>query len=423
MDVAYDHIQEEVIAPEEGAPKATTASTDAAPTLNAEFAEAYKAISSTPWGARFGALVGTVRKQGETYYEGARQEYSVASSQASKGFTEILNRTRSLSTKQPSSAQAADPVPETPTADADAAKDAPSSDTETLRESDGIISRFRSEASKRLKEIERAEDAADEALLKFGTNIRNFFRDAVAIAPPSEADQAAGKHGASTVLFESKDRDGKRVIHTTRFDAQLHVIHSTGDSFAKDPASPEYAGWREGFSVANQTDEIAKDLERFNELRAAMEQLVPDQVSYDDFWTRYYFLRHVVESEELRRKELLRRASVDPDEEVAWDEDSGPESPNDRPTGRSAVAKSPTSMNSSTTLHPTRAGADAATATAPSPKPAGSRRSHDQHSQPDSDASYDLVSGRTSGVPSQAPGSPPEPKKAATAEDSDEDWE
>ena len=182
----------------------------------------------------------------------------------------------------------------------------PRSDSEAQRESDGLISRFRSEATKRLKEIEKAEDAADEALLRFGTNIRNFFRDAVAIAPPVEGESATDKDGKSVLLFESKDRDGKRVIHTTRFDAQLHAIHSAHERFRKDPVSPEFAPYKEGFSVDQQTEAIAKDLATFRELQEAMEQLVPDKVSYEDFWTRYYFLRHVVASEEQRRKELLQ---------------------------------------------------------------------------------------------------------------------
>jgi hypothetical protein len=46
------------------------------------------------------------------------------------------------------------------------------------------------------------------------------------------------------------------------------------------------------------------------------------------------------------------------------------------------------------------------------------RRSHDRQSQPDSDASYDLVSGATS----RAPGSPKE-EKAKERESDEEDWE
>lgn len=55
------------------------------------------------------------------------------------------------------------------------------------------------------------------------------------------------------------------------------------------------------------------------------------------------------------------------------------------------------------------------------------RRSQDQHSQPDSDASYDLISGATS----RAPGSPKEErgaeakesKKDGTDDDDEPDWE
>ncbi len=63
MDVAYDHIQEEVLSPDEAAEKQKNDAATRGSDLNTEFAEAYKAISSSPWGAKFGALVGTVKKQ------------------------------------------------------------------------------------------------------------------------------------------------------------------------------------------------------------------------------------------------------------------------------------------------------------------------------------------------------------------------
>lgn len=68
------------------------------------------------------------------------------------------------------------------------------------------------------------------------------------------------------------------------------------------------------------------------------------------------------------------------------------------------------SAESSTTLHPP------APAAVSSLKP---RKSNDEKSQPDSEASYDVV-GAQSGVPSQAPNSPKESKKD---DESDDDWE
>lgn len=173
-----------------------------------------------------------------------------------------------------------------------------------------MLARFRSEATKRLKDIQKAEDAADEALLKFGSNIRNFLSDAVTIAPPEAGDASASGSGAGTVLFESKDSEGKRVIHTTRFDAQLHVIHSSLDSFLKDPQSPQWDDFKTDFDVEKKTEAISEHLAKYEELRRAMEKLVPEKVEYKDFWCRYYFLRFVIESEEQRRRELLKGTSI-----------------------------------------------------------------------------------------------------------------
>jgi len=305
MDVAYDHIQEEALSPEEVAKQ--EGEKQKPTNLNAEFQEAYKSFTASPWGARLGGFFSDVKKQSETWSKEAQKEAAAVGEEAVKGFTDLkttlASRARSMSTGLS--------PPATPTAattfgdeQSTAASSKERTESEALRESEGLISRFRSEATKRLKDMQKAEDAADEALLKFGTNIRNFLRDAVTVAPPSEGSQESNK-----VLFESKDQDGKRVIHSTRFDARLHAIHSATESFTKDPVSSEYDKWKNEFSVEKKTDAIAADLEKYEELRKSMEKLVPEKAEYAPFWTRYYFLRMVIETEEERRRELLKGTS------------------------------------------------------------------------------------------------------------------
>lgn len=227
-----------------------------------------------------------------------QQELKEVSEEASKGLSSlqstIASRTRAISTVKTSEDGSRG---EDSSATSTNSKTAPTD--KDVQESEGLVARLQAEASKRLKEIQKAEDAADEALLKFGTNIRNFLRDAVTVSAPS----SDGKQ--STVIFESKDASGKRVVHATRFDAQMHVIHSTLDSFTKDPVSPEYEKWSEAFDVEKKTDSIASDLDKYDELRLAMDQLVPEKVPYGEFWKRYYFLRHSIETAETRRKDLL----------------------------------------------------------------------------------------------------------------------
>ncbi|MCJ1417350.1 hypothetical protein MMC32_003693 [Xylographa parallela] len=428
MDAAYDHIQEEVLRPDEASGQQVQRPDGS---LNTEIQEAYKSFSTSPWGARLGGFLGSVRKQGESYYQGARQEAAAASEEALKGFSDLkstlVSRARSMSTGEGplSPTTASSVVDKASTEDESEIAKKERSDDEALRESESLITRFQKEAAKRLKDIEKAEDAADEALLKFGTNIRNFLRDAVSIAPPTDEKD---KDGNSKVLFESKDQDGKRVIHTTRFDAQLHAIHSSLESFTKDPVSPEYEKWgSEGFNVEQKTSDIAADLDKYEELRRAMEKFVPEKVEYEQFWRRYYFLRMVVESEEQRRKDLLKGVTLSNVEEVGWDEDSDEEPSTPQAKTPSTLPKlsnatSASTLTASTTIAPTSSAEETSTAETDTLKPNEPRKSQDQHSQPDSDASYDLVSGATS----QAPPSPREDKKDhadKNDDDEEEDWE
>ena len=60
MDLAYDHIQEELLPQDEEAKPEKVAEPTS---LNNEIQDAYKAISSSPWATRLGGFFGSVKKQ------------------------------------------------------------------------------------------------------------------------------------------------------------------------------------------------------------------------------------------------------------------------------------------------------------------------------------------------------------------------
>jgi hypothetical protein len=99
------------------------------------------------------------------------------------------------------------------------------------------------------------------------------------------------------------------------------------------------------------------------------------------------------------------------DEEVGWDEDSDSES--ESPSTPQVKSNKP-STDSSQHL----AASDNATL-----KPIEPRRSNDQQSQPDSESSYDVVSGATSHTPSSPREKPATASGVAKGDESDEDWE
>ncbi|KAI1609843.1 hypothetical protein EDD36DRAFT_444941 [Exophiala viscosa] len=442
MDLAYDHIAEKTFSPadrattptpipsssaETPAPGGDAATPKASPpparqSLQTEFQETFQVFSNSAWGAKLGGLWGNVRKQGETYYEEARKEAAEMAQEVEALRTKgLLGLGLGSDKAEKDGGETSQGAPE-PVADDEQKK--------SFHETETFLERFKLEAAKRIKDVQKAEDAADEALLRFGTNIRNFLRDAVAVTPPD--DEEFNNRQPGEVLFESKDpTSGKRVIHTSRFDAQLHVIHTTLTSFTQDPsgAGSQWDDFTSGFDIDKMTDRIATDLEKYSELRKSMEKLVPEKVEYKDFWTRYYFLRHVVEVQEAKRKELLK-ASAHEAEEVGWDEDSEDEEPvaSSTPHLTQAEVQPPkvvvaqitndSSSNLHQTMQPPLPSSDPSTLKPEAP----ARRSHDEKSVADSDASYDLVSGATS----RAPGSPREEvgKSPGRIDESDEeDWE
>jgi len=223
---------------------------------------------------------------------------------------------------------------------------------------------------------------------------------------------------------------------TTRLDAQLHLLHTNLALFKADPKTDSYKEFSHSFSTDKQTERIASDLDKYPELRSTMENLVPGDVDYSSFWTRYHFLRNELDVEEQKRKELLKGAVVD-EEEAGWDEDdseeeddededdedegdededdededddeddddeSEEESEDEKPV--TPIRKTPASKASTDTLQP-------------NPKSKVSME------KSDSEASYDVVSGAPSNTPSNSAGSPPKSKaKSDDSSDEEEDWE
>ncbi len=66
MDVAYDHIQEEVLAPKEVVEGGQNPHRSPSNDLNNEVREVYKALSTSPWGSTLSGFLGSVKKQVRT---------------------------------------------------------------------------------------------------------------------------------------------------------------------------------------------------------------------------------------------------------------------------------------------------------------------------------------------------------------------
>ena len=101
MDIAYDHVQEEALSPSEDHSQRTQSAQSGA-NLNAEFQQAFQAVSSSPWGTTLGGWFNQARKQGEVLVADLQKEAQDVQKEATQGWSslreQVVQRTMTLTT-------------------------------------------------------------------------------------------------------------------------------------------------------------------------------------------------------------------------------------------------------------------------------------------------------------------------------------
>jgi hypothetical protein len=178
-------------------------------------------------------------------------------------------------------------------------------------------------------------------------------RDAVAIAAPGEEGSnereamfgEEGEDAPSEILFNVPE-DIRTQIYSTRLEAQLHALHTSEQPFLTETKETGYDEFSKTFDVETCTDEIASKLEEHPELRKLMDSLVPEKVSYTDFWTKYFYMRCQIHEQEQKRKDLLSKVA-DNEDQVGWDDEDEDDDEAKRGSGDATHSSSKESRNSS----------------------------------------------------------------------------
>lgn len=306
------------------------------------------------------------------------------------------------------------------------------------------------------RDLEKVESKAGSYLTKVGADLGAYLKEAVNIEAPTAGAGGSGERGIAggaglgpsegEVLFNVPE-DIRNQIYSTRLDAQLHALHTSPEPFlvsaSASAAEPEYAAFASTFDASAHTARIAADLAAYPKLRTLMEQLVPAQVRYEEFWRKYYYMREQIAAQEQKRRDLMERATAaaaggsghagEEKGEFDWDEDDSEDDDNSNNNDK-GDRKEPAKPNKEGEL---------AFSTSVKPNAPGSSR-------PSSEASYDLVSQSASAIdlpsnassatskhptadktaaglaPTAAPQAKPAAAGAAPVEadsESDDDWE
>eukprot|EP01116_Phalansterium_solitarium_P019035 TRINITY_DN5206_c1_g1_i1.p1 TRINITY_DN5206_c1_g1~~TRINITY_DN5206_c1_g1_i1.p1 ORF type:complete len:336 (+),score=95.30 TRINITY_DN5206_c1_g1_i1:85-1092(+) len=171
-----------------------------------------------------------------------------------------------------------------------------------------------------------------EDLQEFTKTIKDDTKDVIQKTAASEeniASQITTGISGLLGLQQGKGSKGSKdatVIAADRHHSRLLGLQSELSTFCTDPTdAEEYAEWQKTFAINEKTDEISRLLTSNEKTREIHTKVVPLAVTYNDFWTRYYFKAHKLEQEEERRLALMKRAAASStaDElEIGWDDET-----------------------------------------------------------------------------------------------------
>ncbi|KAK9325950.1 hypothetical protein V1517DRAFT_128269 [Lipomyces orientalis] len=420
MDTAYDAIQQESLPDKDFVerPAEGSGTEQAAPTLSEEINDAVQTFQHSAWGAKIGGLWETVRKQGEAALDITKKDISVASEMATKELATLSEQLRTSTIANQVATQASAFVSSASErlsfdgGEGSSSRSAQIADRVRIapKSTSKMFAILKQKAQARVEELDKVE--ISKYINQVGKEVAEFLKDAVTI-DPGEEDYAEGTKTPITtdILFDVPD-DIKRQIYTTRLDAQLHALHTSTEPFLTDSDDTAYQTFANGFSVDSQTATIAGDLDHYPELRKLMEKVVPEKITYEEFWKRYYFLREQINQEELRRKQLLNEAGQAEDN-FDWDEEDEDDDVAAQAKAGQGPSISTKTSNSTDTLKAEEAEI-----------PQAEAESKTASSRPSSESSYDVVSAVNSQADIRAAATTAATKGAAQTNESDEeDWE
>lgn len=311
-----------------------------------------------------------------------KKDISAASERATKEFATLGSQIKATSTSLASSASTL-ATTSVETAKASVGQKSQNGEIQTglsssiipPQSTSAMFSVLMQKAQSRIEELEKVEFS--KYLNKVGKEVGDFLKDAVTV-DPDDTQAMRNDTVVNDVLFDLPE-DIKRHIYTTRLDAQLHALHTSPEPFLTDSKDNSFEEFASKFSISDQTETIAHDLDFYDELRKLMEKLVPEKISYEEFWKRYYFLRDQINQEEVRRKQLLKEAGQEEDD-FDWSEDEDDEQ------------TTPKAQSEAASISAIRVGHSTSTLARRAVESFDAAETNPDSSRPSSESSYDLVS-------------------------------
>ncbi|KAJ3010802.1 UNVERIFIED_CONTAM: hypothetical protein HDU68_001966 [Siphonaria sp. JEL0065] len=160
-------------------------------------------------------------------------------------------------------------------------------------------------SSETVHKIEEFADTAEDFLESVENGVWNFMSSAISMVPTNlgiGGGVVTGKPAVTTkanIIFDRKT-------------ATILALRRDTATYTSDPCA-----FPSSTTPSASEKECAK---RYT----AFKYLIPSSISYEEFWTRYFFRVQEVDREEEARKKLISNADLN-EEEIGWSDDSSEE--------------------------------------------------------------------------------------------------
>ncbi|KAI9331343.1 hypothetical protein BDR26DRAFT_870352 [Obelidium mucronatum] len=179
-------------------------------------------------------------------------------------------------------------------------------------------------ASETVHKIEELADTAEDFLESVETGVWNFMSSAISTSMGVLGGGTGTKAAVvpkANIIFDRKTA----TILALRRDATTYTVDPSAllesSSISDKELAERFKSFKGSFEISTYATQITRLLDEDSEVRAVLSKTVPSAITYDEFWTRYFFRVQEVDREEEARKKLMSDANLN-DEEFAWDDDS-----------------------------------------------------------------------------------------------------
>ncbi|KAJ6981059.1 hypothetical protein NC653_024446 [Populus alba x Populus x berolinensis] len=166
-------------------------------------------------------------------------------------------------------------------------------------------------------------DGIGSTVWKSTAQIISQGKDSILDADHDHDSLSSNADGSRSNLSKQQSLD----VKYSRFDAQVHAFQSDLDTYCSEPEDKvDYEKWKLGGLVMDEKkEEIERLITENGVIRDIYNEVVPNRVDDESFWSRYFYRMLKLKQAEEARALLVKRVISGDEEDLSWDFDDDKE--------------------------------------------------------------------------------------------------